>query len=111
VFVRQRRYFTEHLVVALHLFAFLLLFAQLVIAPLNWLGRNVPLPAPDWLGMVLALLLTGAVFAYLLLACRVAYRARWPMAALGMCAAAAGLLLANLWFYRALQFVVTLLLL
>jgi hypothetical protein len=111
VFVRQRRYFTEHLVVALHLFAFLLLFAQLVVAPLNWLGRNVPLPAPDWLGVVLALLLTGAVFAYLLLACRVAYRARWPMAALGMCAVAAGLLFANLWFYRALQFVVTLLLL
>ena len=111
VYLRQRRYFAEHLVVALHLFSFLLLFAQLVVAPLNWLGAHALAQAPDWLGSVISLMLAGSVFVYVLLTCRVAYRASWPMAALGLVAVLLGLLLANLWFYRALQFVVTLLLL
>ena len=111
VFVRQRRYFAEHLVLALHLFAFLLLFAQLVVTPLNWLGTRVLQEAPAWLGPVLASVLGGVVLVYFLLSCRVAYRASWPMSVLGLVAALLGLLLANLWFYRALQFVVTLALL
>ena len=108
VYWRQRRYFAEHFVVALHLFAFLLLFAQLVVTPLNWIGTHWLAQAPDWLGRALGITLAATVFGYFLLTCRTAYRSGWGMAALGLVAALIGLLFANLWFYRALQFLVTL---
>jgi hypothetical protein len=108
VFVRRRRYFVEHFVVALHIFTFLLLFVQLVLAPLNWLADRTGLQIPPPFGAVLPLFLTGLVFAYILLACRNAYRCGWRAAAMGFFAVMVGLWFANLWVYRALQFVITL---
>jgi hypothetical protein len=107
-FVRQRRYFAEHFVVALHLFTFLLLFVQIVVTPLHWLTetRGVVIPGP--LLTALGTTLAGTLLLYFLLACRTAYRAGWGGAALGLLAVLSGLWVGNLWVYRALQFVVTL---
>jgi len=108
VYARQRRWFADHFVVALHLFTFVLLFAQLVVAPLAWLAvhTNLELPAPY--DRILAFIVLGAPLAYFLCACRTAYRVGWGSAAAGMVALLVALWFANLWVYRALQFVVTL---
>ena len=45
-YFRRKRWFVEHFVVALHLFSFLLLFGQLVVATLNWLARHGDAHAP-----------------------------------------------------------------
>jgi hypothetical protein len=108
VYARQRRYFAEHFVVALHLFTFLLLFAQVVVAPIHWLATTTGVSLPPVGRMVLAIALAGALLAYFLLACRTAYRAGWGAATLGLFALLLALWFANLWVYRTLQFVVTL---
>ncbi|MEO8160633.1 MAG: DUF3667 domain-containing protein [Arenimonas sp.] len=108
VLLRKRRYFVEHFVVALHLFTFLLLYAQLLLTPMNWIATRAGIdlaPAP---AAALKLFLTGVVLAYMLLACRRAYGLGWGWATAGLFAALFGLLFANLWIYRALQFLVTL---
>lgn len=111
VYVRQRRYFAAHFVVALHLFTFLLLFVQLVVTPMHWLPEGTGLALPPWFFATVAVALLGALCAYFLLACRTAYRIGWVGGALGLVAVLAGLWFANLWVYRALQFLVTLALL
>jgi Protein of unknown function (DUF3667) len=107
-FVRQRRYFAEHFVVALHLFTFLLLFVQVVMTPLHWLTEVQGPGLPPAIRMGLGLSLLGVLLAYFLLACRTAYRVGWGAAVLGLVAVLFGLWVANLWVYRALQFLVTL---
>ena len=108
VYVRQRRWFADHFVVALHLFTFLLLFAQLAVTPIHWLVESVAIGLPAGAYRVLALLLMGVLLAYFLLACRNAYRVGWGAAAAGLFALIVALWFANLWVYRTLQFVVTL---
>jgi hypothetical protein len=108
VFVRQRRYFAEHLVVALHLFTFVLLFAQGAVTPIHWVAESAAIPLPATGYRVLALLLLGVLLAYFLLACRTAYRVGWGAATAGLLALLLALWFANLWVYRTLQFVVTL---
>jgi hypothetical protein len=107
-FARQRRFFAEHFVVALHLFTFLLLFVQIVVTPLHWLTetRGVVIPGP--LLTALGTTLAGTLLLYFLLACRTAYRAGWGGAVLGLLAVLFGLWVGNLWVYRTLQFLVTL---
>jgi len=111
VYFRRRRWFVEHFVVALHLFAFLLLFGQLVVASLNWLVEHVRIDLPNAVGRAIGLALLATVLGYFTLACRTAYRTGWAGAIGGLLAVVAGLLVANVVVYRALQFVVTLLLL
>jgi hypothetical protein len=107
-YARQRRWFAEHFVVALHLFTFLLLFAQLAVTPIHWLVENATIGLPEGAYRVLALLLMGVLLTYFLLACRTAYRVGWGAASAGLLALLVALWFANLWVYRALQFVVTL---
>lgn len=108
VYWRQRRYFAEHFVVALHLFTFLLLFAQLLVAPLNWVGTHWLPSGPPMVGPALRISLTLLLCGYILLACRHAYRSGWGAALLGLASVLVGLLFGNILVYRALQFVVTL---
>jgi hypothetical protein len=107
-YARRRRYFVDHFVVALHLFTFLLLFGQLVVASLNWLAGHVELALPRYVGGGIGLAMVATVFGYFLLACRNAYRTSWPGALLGLGAVLFGVLFANIVVYRALQFLVTL---
>jgi hypothetical protein len=107
-YARQRRWFAEHFVVALHLFTFVLLFAQVAVTPVHWLVENAAPGLPAGAYRVLALLLMGVLLTYFLLACRTAYRVGWGAAATGLFALLVALWFANLWVYRTLQFVVTL---
>jgi hypothetical protein len=104
----QRRWFADHFVVALHLFTFVLLFAQVVVTPIHWLSLHTALVLPPWLRTVLAFALLGGLLAYFLFACRTAYRVGWGAAALGLVVLVVALWFANLWVYRTLQFLVTL---
>lgn len=108
VYVRRRRYFAEHFVVALHMFTFLLLFVQLMGTPLQWLAIHSGIEIPPPYDAALPPALAGVVFAYILLACRNAYRSSWGAALAGLVAVLVGLWFANLCVYRALQFVITL---
>jgi hypothetical protein len=108
VYWRRRHYFVEHFVVALHLFAFLLLFGQLVVASLNAIAAHVDFDLPRPASMAIAFTMITAVLFYFTQACRVAYRTSWPGAVAGLFAVVSGMLFANLAVYRALQFVCTL---
>jgi hypothetical protein len=108
VYLRRRRYFVEHFVVALHLFTFLLLFGQVVVASLNWLGRLASFDLPRPLSMAIGLAMLATLLGYFTLACRTAYRCGWGGALAGLASVLFGLLLANIVVYRALQFVLTL---
>jgi len=110
-YLRRRRYFVEHFVVALHLFTFLLLFGQLVVASLNWLARHASFDLPRPLALAMGLGMLATVCGYFLLACRSAYRTGWASALGGLLAVLFGLLFANIVVYRALQFLATLALL
>ena len=111
VFIRRKRWFVEHFVVALHLFSFLLLFGQLVVASLNWLARHASFELPRAIAMSIGLAMVAAVFGYFARACQVAYRTSWGGAIAGLLAVVVGLLFANIVVYRSLQFVATLLML
>jgi len=105
---RRRHYFVEHFVFSLHVFTFLLLFGQLVVASLNWVAAHVDFDLPRPLAMAIALAMVATVLGYFTQACRVAYRTGWPGALLGLGAVVFGMLFANIVVYRALQFVFTL---
>jgi hypothetical protein len=109
-YFRRKRWFVEHFVVALHLFSFLLLFGQLVVATLNWLARHAGFELTRAVATSIGLALLATVLGYFAQACRRAYRTGWAGALLGLAAVLAGLLFANIVVYRALQFVATLLL-
>ena len=105
MFARPRRYFAEHFVVALHFFAFALASLEIVwqlqglikLLPLAW---QPPDAAYDWL--MRALLPT-----YTVLALRRAYDVDWLHALAGAVGMIAVVLVANLYVYRAVQFLVT----
>lgn len=107
-YLARRRHFVEHFVVALHLFTFLLLFGQVVVASLNWLGRLGSFDLPRPLSMAIGLAMLATLLGYFTLACRTAYRCGWGGALAGLAAVLFGLLFANIVVYRALQFVLTL---
>ncbi|WP_374603276.1 DUF3667 domain-containing protein [Arenimonas sp.] len=107
-FHRRRRYFAEHVVVALHQFTFLLVFFQLVLLPAGWLylfltGSAGTGQMPPW-AMAGSLLLIGLHFT---LALRRAYDAPWWAAVLLPLPLLAAMMQASAWIYRPLQFLVT----
>jgi hypothetical protein len=108
VYWRRRRYFVEHFVFSLHVFTFLLLFGQVVVASLNWIAAHVSFDLPRPVSLAIAFAMGGVVVGYFAQACRVAYRTGWSGALLGLVAVVFGMLFANIVVYRALQFVFTL---
>ncbi|MEP7042150.1 MAG: DUF3667 domain-containing protein [Dokdonella sp.] len=106
VFARQRHYFAEHFVFALHFFAFLLASLQIVVHGYALLKFALPaalLPPEallDWL--MRALLPTYAV-----LALRRAYLLGWLPSLAAAAVMLAGVVAFNLYVYRAVQFLVT----
>jgi hypothetical protein len=104
----SRRYYAEHFVVALHFLAFLMLATLVFGQAVRWLQQHA---APELLLLALSLLLLGLLVAWT--GCQVmrGYGVRPARAALGVLALLGGTLLVNVTLYRALQFVLTLLLL
>lgn len=105
-FHRRRRYFAEHLVVALHQFTALLLFVQLVLLPAGWLYQRLAGAAegqmPGW-----ALLLSLAIPAgHFSLALRRVYDAPWWAALLLPLPLMVLMMQASVMIYRPLQFLV-----
>jgi hypothetical protein len=103
LFWDSRRYFAEHFVVALHLFAFVLFFIELVLLPGEWLASRVGLHVlPVWATFA-SLAVMGHYFA---LGMRRVYEVGWwravPSATLLMLAMFTG----SLYLYRTLQFLV-----
>ena len=94
--------------VALHLFTFLLLFMQIVLWPANWLVNTAGVTAPEWLATPLVTIVGVTVAGYMARACAVAYRGGWVAGLVGLVAVLLGMWVANLWVYRALQFLITL---
>lgn len=106
LFARQRRYFAEHFVVALHYFAFALTALVVVIQIRALLRFSLP---PAWLppeavyDWTMRLLLP----AYAVLALRRSYSVGWGAAIASAAVMLAVILAVNLYVYRAVQFAVT----
>nr|WP_281378060.1 DUF3667 domain-containing protein [Chiayiivirga flava] len=100
------RYFAEHVVVALHYFAFVLFLFELVVLPGAWLAERAGADAAA--GIALRYLLPAALGVYGVIAVRVAYDCGWWRATLAGLALPIALLAINLTIYRALQFAVVL---
>ncbi|MBO9663989.1 DUF3667 domain-containing protein [Dokdonella sp.] len=106
LFARQRRYFAEHFVVALHYFAFALASLLIVIQMRALLRFSLPaawLPPEatyDWTMRVL-------LPVYAVLALRRSYAVGWGAAIAAAAAMLAVIVAANLYVYRAVQFAVT----
>lgn len=105
-FFRRRRYFAEHLVVALHQFTVLLLFVQLVMLPAGWvyarLADGGTGQMPGW-AMLVSLALLGLHFG---LALRRVYGAPWWAALLLPVPLFVMMMQASVMIYRPLQFLV-----
>lgn len=107
-FHRRRRYFAEHVVVALHQFTFLLIYFQLVLLPAGWLylhlsGAPPTGQMPPW-AMLGSLVLIGLHFS---LALRRIYDAPWWAAIVLPLPLLAAMMQASAWVYRPLQFLLT----
>ncbi|MGA9796301.1 MAG: DUF3667 domain-containing protein [Rhizomicrobium sp.] len=105
LFWRTPYYYAEHFAVALHLFAFLLLFVQIFGWTLNVLGWIIDSSVRFDLGLRLILLAT--IVGYCAVALRRAYLCRWLYAVPAAGVAFAVLLATDLFVYRTVQFVVT----
>jgi Protein of unknown function (DUF3667) len=106
VFVRQRRYFAEHFVAALHYFAFAMMLLQIVVQtrsltlavlPATWFP---PEATWDW---IMRVLLTW----YAVTALRRAYAVSWIAATGAALVMLTTVVVVNLFVYRAVQFLVT----
>ncbi|MFY2765296.1 DUF3667 domain-containing protein [Arenimonas sp. MALMAid1274] len=107
VYFRQRRYFAEHLVVATHQFTFLLLFLQLVLLPggyvYDWLG----LQGTGVLPLGVAVGTAALIVLHFSFGLRRAYDSPWWLALLVPVPLLVLMLLASVYLYRTLQFVIT----
>ncbi len=107
-FHRRRRYFAEHVVVALHAFTFLLLFFQLVLLPAGWLyaalvGRVGGGGMPPW-ALAASVLVVALHFG---LSLRRAYDAPWWAALLLPLPLLLWMMQASVMVYRPAQFFLT----
>ena len=100
------RYFAEHMVVALHYFAFVLFLFELGVLPLSWIAERIGVAglAGAFVAVAIPVVLSG----YAILAVRRAYGCGWPRAAFAGVALLAALVATNLVIYRALQFAIVL---
>ena len=104
---RTRRYYAEHFVVALHYFAFVLCFVELVFLPTAYVANAMGVTEmPGWLKWLSLVILCG----YAARQIRVGYGVGWIGSLLGGVAIPLLLLVVNVTVYRALQFAIVLLL-
>ena len=106
VFARQRHYFAEHFVVALHFLAFAMLLLQIVVQIRALLIATLPVAwlPPEWSwDWIMRVLLS----AYAVAALRRAYAVGWVAASAVAVVMLASVIAANLYVYRAVQFLVT----
>lgn len=110
---RSRCYFAEHVVLALTLVAFTLLFIQVVVVPSAWLYARVMsafgASAAHGMPLFAQLGLVAANVGYFAIACRRCYDSGWPMALVQGSFAFVVLAFGSLLVYRGLQLVATLL--
>lgn len=105
MFARQRRYFAEHFVFALHYLAVWMIALQVILQisnlvnllPADW---HPPDAVYDWIMRTL-------LPAYAVLALRRAYATSWPKAIAAAAGLVAAIVIFNLYAYHAVQFVVT----
>ena len=103
--IRQRRYFSEHFVFALHFFAFALIALQ-VVAQVHELMKLV-LPA-TWASATILDWFVRVLFpTYIVLAVRRAHDAGWIASIAVGAGTIAAVLVVNLYVYRTVQFLVT----
>lgn len=106
VMAGRGRYFAEHMVVALHYFAFVLFLFELGVLPIAWLAERAGADAIAEVTVRVAL--PALVAGHAILAVRHAYGCGWVRAVLAGLALVAALLATNLVVYRALQFAIVL---
>lgn len=106
VFVRQHRYFAEHFVAALHYFAFFMVLLQIVvqIRALTLVMLPAPWHAPEW---TWDWIMRIVVSLYAVVALRRAYAVGWMAATGAAVVMLATVIAANLFVYRAVQFLIT----
>jgi Protein of unknown function (DUF3667) len=102
LFWRRRMYYAEHFVVALHLFAGMLLLMQLLLPLLEAMLPVLPASAASFWRVALPALL----IVYTCVALARVYAVRWWLALPASVLFLAGLLLVSLTVYRSVQFVV-----
>lgn len=107
LFGRRRRYFAEHVVVATHLFTFLLLFVQCVLLPSGYLAAKLGILAEGGMPLAIRLATAAVVGLYVAAALRRAYDAPWWLALLMPVPVLWALLMGSLYLYRSLQFMLT----
>ncbi|HXR62559.1 MAG TPA: DUF3667 domain-containing protein [Rudaea sp.] len=105
MFWRQRHYYAEHFVFALHYLAFWMIALQVVAQSINLLhglpaGWAPPLAFYDWV-------MRALLAVYAVLALRRAYSTGWLGATITATGLIASIVLVNLYLYRAAQFVIT----
>ncbi len=105
MFWRQRHYYAEHFVFALHYLAFWMIALQVVAQAINLFhglpaGWAPPLAFYDWV-------MRALLAVYAVLALRRAYSVGWLVATVAAAGLIASIVLVNLYFYRAVQFVIT----
>lgn len=103
LFWNSRRYFAEHFVVALHLFAFVLFFIELVVLPSGWVGSRLGLKQMPPSVLLASFLVVALYFA---LALRRIYDAGWWRSIPSALLVLAGMLAGSLYVYRTVQFLV-----
>ena len=107
VFWRRRRYFAEHVVVATHLFTFMLLFVQLVLLPGGWVYTSLGFPSGGELPGAVKLVTAALLGLYVAVALRRSYDAPWWLALLLPLPLLWLMMLGSVFVYRTLQFLVT----
>jgi len=105
MFWRQRHYYAEHFVFALHYLAFWMIALQVVAQSINLFhglpaAWAPPLAFYDWVMRALLAI-------YAVLALRRAYSVGWLAATVAAAGLIASMVMVNLYFYRAVQFVIT----
>lgn len=102
LFLRRRRYYAEHFVVALHLLAFNMALLPIIVPAVDFLYLFVA--EADWHNSALNWLVRGIMTVYVVIALRRVYRVGWGWSA----AATAGLftayVLINVFLYRPVVF-------
>lgn len=107
LFGRRRRYFAEHVVVATHLFTFILLFVQCVLLPSGYLAAALGLQSTNGMPPAVLIATMAVPGLYVTLGVRRAYDVPWWLALLVSAPLLWGMMIGSVFVYRSLQFVIT----